>query len=212
TLRSHASVVFTSNAPYLQPSFTEERRQGKARELLRAYTAMPGTSFAPCAYCGRPALRLETDSGNAYRELIPMLTGQGVVNFFPAGQHGLPVCGACIVALQALPLGAPSCEGKALIVASDNPWQVVTLVKDWLPDLLRRAQLSSVTGEKVDTWKAPRTRLVERLADLERRQAFAGGPAAFTIYHMSNSGQGPDLRIYALPAIVVSFVRNAQAG
>lgn len=211
TLRGHASVVFTSNAPYLQPSFTEERRRTKAQELLRAYKSRPEQASVVCAYCRRPAAHLETDSGNAYRELVPMLTGQGVINFFPWGQHGLPVCGLCLVALQALPIGAPSCEGKALVVASDEPDQVVTLVKDWLPELLRRAQLSSVTGEKIDTWKAPRTRLVERLVDLERRRAFATGPAAFTVYHMSNSGQGPDLRIHFLPASVVGFVRQAQA-
>jgi CRISPR-associated protein Cst1 len=211
-LRSHASVLFTSNAPYLQPSFTEERRRQKAGELLRAHQTATADD-ATCAYCGRAAVSLETDSGRAYRELIPLLTGQGVVNFFPGGQHGLSVCGRCLTSLQALPLGAPSCEGRALIVASDDPSQVVALVKAWLPDLLARAQLSAITGEKVDTWRSPRTRLVERLVELQRQRAWSGDRhPGFTVYHLSNSGQGPGLRIFFLPASVVHFVRLAQAG
>lgn len=211
TVRSHASVVFTQNTPYLQNSFCEERQRQAARSLVRSFRVVPPVDGSPCTYCGRPALKLETRTGRAYRELVPMLTGRGVVNFFPSGDHGLPVCGLCLTALQALAIGAPSCEGRALVLSADDPSQVVAVIRTWLPDIRRRVQLSQATGEKIDTWKAPRSRLVERLVELEERNVLGAVPTSFTIYHLSNSGQGPTINIYSLPASVVAFVRRAQA-
>jgi CRISPR-associated protein Cst1 len=209
TVRSHASVVFTSNAPYLQPSFTQAAQRERARQLFRSFSAPEGDG-PRCVYCGRPSVRVGTSSGRAYREMVPMLTGQGVVNFFPGGEHGLSMCGRCATALQALAIGAPSCEGRALVVAADDPDQLVAVVGGWLSEIRTRIQLSQVTGEKVDTWRSARTRLIERLKELE--QTDGGGEAAgFTVYHLSNSGQGPDLAIHTLRASVVGFVRRAQA-
>lgn len=210
-LRSHASVLYTINNDYLNPSFGEGKRRDNARALFRRFSAPTRPDLPPCAYCGREAVQAASTSGPGYRDVVPMLTGRGIMNFFPYGQHGLPLCGLCVTALQALPFGAPSCEGRALIVGADDPNQLVALVKSWLPDLRSRVLLSEASGQKVETWKAPRTRLIERLIELERRRELTPTFAGFRVYHLSNSGQGPTIAIYTLSPSVVRFVRRAQA-
>lgn len=211
-VRSHASVPFTINVPYLQPSFTQQTRDARARTLLHAFNATPVVDGPPCAYCGRPGLKLETTSGRAYRELIPLLTGQGIVNFAPYGQHGLSLCGLCLLSFQALIIGAPSCEGRALIISADDPSQLVSLIKgsDWLGAVRSRIELSLALGQKVDTWKAPRTRLVDRLVRLEEAYQLSSVPCSFTIYHASNSGQGPTIDVHHLSSRVATFIKRAR--
>jgi CRISPR-associated protein Cst1 len=211
SLRSHASVLFTINAPYLQPSFPAAKQDNKAHALLRSYnrTDLPPDG-EPCAYCGRPSVTLDTTTGRAYRELVPLLTGQGTINFAPYGRHGLSLCGLCLVALQALALGAPSCEGRAIIIGADDPRQLVDLISLWLPRVQARIQLSETSGTKLDPWKAPRTRLVDYLGELATRRGAARDPTSFRLYHASNSGQGPSLDIHVLDASIVSFVQRAQ--
>jgi CRISPR-associated protein Cst1 len=209
TVTSHASVLFTSNVPYLQPSFKPERRAESARHVLRSHQATLDPSGARCAYCGRSAIQAATPTGRAYRDAIPMLTGQGVLNFAPGGDHGQAICGQCTVSLQALLFGAPSCEGRALVVQADDPGLLVKLVGTWFSESRKRIQLTSI-DEKAVTWKAPRTRLIEQLVTLRREDERADQASGLTIFHLSNSGQGPGIGIHALSARVVQFVREAQ--
>lgn len=209
-LRSLASVLYTINNDYLNPSLTDDRRRAKARGALLRFVSPPEPGLPACTYCRRPAAKAASTSALAYRDVVPMLTGRGVINFFPYGAHGLPLCGLCNTALQALVIGAPSCEGRALVVESDDPRQLIALIRSWLPDVRARIQLSTATGQKVDAWSAPRTRLIDRLVDLERRHRLPSTVARFIIYHLSNSCQGPAIDIHRLQAPAVSFLRRAQ--
>jgi CRISPR-associated protein Cst1 len=210
TMRSHASVLFTINTSYLNPSTKEEDRPRLLRELLNSFKKTPketpSDAAALCVYCGRPSAR------RAYRDLVPMLTGRGVINFFPQGRHGLPICGFCLLCLQAAAFGAPSCEGRALVIQADDPYITLSFVQEWLPQVRQWVQLSEQTGEKVEAFSAPRTRVIEMLVKLERERQHElnRSQGGITVYHLSNSGQGPDISIYTLPSAVVRFVQLAQ--
>ncbi|MER3484746.1 MAG: type I-B CRISPR-associated protein Cas8b1/Cst1 [Chloroflexota bacterium] len=206
TMRSHASVLFTINTSYLNPSTKEEDRPRLLHELLTSFKKTPGDTAVLCVYCGRPSAH------RAYRDRVPMLTGRGVVNFFPQGRHGLPICGFCLLCLQAAAFGAPSCEGRALVIQADDPFITLSFVQEWLPQVRQWIQLSEQTGEKVAALSAPRTRVLEMLVKLERerQRELNRSHGGITVYHLSNSGQGPDVSIYTLPSNVVRFVRLAQ--
>src|SRR5579875_1875035 len=79
---SQLSVLFTTNVGFLNPSFSPERKRHEAHEILWSFEKAPDFTLPPCAYCGAPSVRL------IHRDLAPMVTGRGVVNFFPSGQHG----------------------------------------------------------------------------------------------------------------------------
>lgn len=201
-LEGFLTVLFTINVTYLNPSLKKdpEKKRGNLRSLLQS-TLAPAEG-PPCAFCARPS------SARAYRDLVPMVTGRDMVNFFPHGQHGLALCGRCLIALQALALGAPNCEGKALVVAADEPEALLPIVREWMAGVRNRVDLALASGEKPPPMRGPRTRLIEQLVKVRRKGDTGGG--SFTIYHLTNSGQGPGIAVYPLPSSVAEFARRAQ--
>ncbi len=58
--------------------------------------------------------------GRAYRQHIPLITGEGIINFSPWGDPGLPVSGEALLCLQFFPMGCHKCGGRLLAIHSDN--------------------------------------------------------------------------------------------
>ena len=199
-ISSYLSVLFTSN--FLNPSFTAEKKKQFVKAVLRSYQSDRDSSLPPCAYCGNPSVR------RAHRDLIPMLTGREHVNFSPGGMPGLTLCGNCIVALQALSIGSPMCSGRSLVVSSDDPTLVLSLVKSWQPEIRKRIQLSAQSGQKLSPVTRPLSRTIETLMKIETERETS---PSITVYHLSNSGQGPQVDIFFLPSSVVRFVLRAKA-
>lgn len=201
-LSSYLTVLFTSN--FINPSFKPEKKREFVKSILHVFKEASDPALPPCAYCAKPSARL------AHRDLVPMLTGREAVNFFPGGTPGLPLCGSCILALQALSIGAPMCSGRALVVFCDSPELTLQLVRAWQPEVRKRIQLSQTAGEKLSPMTRPLTRTIEALTSIESERADYGN-SSLTVYHVSNSGQGPQADIHFLPSPVVQFVRRARA-
>jgi len=207
--KSYLSVLFTLNFCGTNPSLSEKEQKENIKKLLGSFSIQPDTSLPKCVYCGNPSIKQPT-SDLAFRDLVPMVTGRGVINFFPYGNAGLPLCGLCTVAIQAISIGTPKCSGRALIVSSDDSLLTLSLIRKWLPDTKTRIQLSKTTGQKPPSIGRPLTRTIETLLSLERERRNFREDAGLTIFHLSNSGQGPDVRIYNLPSNVMKFVMRAH--
>jgi len=207
------SVVFTSN--FINYSFTPEKRREVLREILTSHQR-PNLLSERCAIF--PHLQAQQ---RVARDLMPMLMGRGPMNFYPDGQPGLPLSGQAITALQGLALAAPLVSGRALILEADDKNLLLRAVKSWQGEWLSRVSLSLLKGEKLPIWASPRTRLIESLRQIlglrpaeddevdedEPLPDFRGGA---TIYHLTNSGQGPDARIYTLERPAIQFLRAAE--
>ncbi|KEF34469.1 hypothetical protein RDMS_06880 [Deinococcus sp. RL] len=207
------AVVFTSN--FLNPSFSQDKKREVLRDILTAYQR-PNLLPERCAIF--PELQAQQ---RVARDLMPMLMGRGPMNFYPDGQPGLPLSGQAITALQGLALAAPLVSGRALILDADNRQLLLRAVASWQGEWLRRVSLSGAKGEKLPIWAAPRTRLIESLRQILRLRPaqddeidenkpppkFEGGA---TIYHLTNSGQGPDAQIYVLEPTAIQFLRAAE--
>jgi len=208
-LSGYLSVLFTAN--FLNPSWKPEQKKRHVHNLLKSFQLESDKSLPICTFCGRESIRLpylnETRGFLAYRDLVPMISGEAIINFFPDGKCGLPLCGLCTLAIQALTIGSPSCEGNALIVSSDNPKLTLDIVKNWVPEQRARIQLSFATGEKTK-WSHPLTRLMDAMAKLENIDFSEGG--RITLYVISNSGQGPSVEIFELPAVITFFFMKAS--
>ncbi len=212
-LQSYLTVLFTKNGPATNPSVSIENRRQRAAKLLRAFREPSDDALSRCAYCDEPS------NGLAHRDLVPMLTARDSVNFYPGGTPGIPLCGKCLLALQALSIGAPMCGGRALIVGCDDPELTLELVKEWQPKIRKRIQLSQQKGERLPIMSHPRTRTIEVLVSIEaarreeQEEQVHLRPAvnSLTVYHLSNSGQGPKVDLFFLPTSVVSFVQRAKA-
>lgn len=197
------------NSGYSNPGI-KARRSDYYGPILYAYQSTPMGDADPCVFCGARSVQ------HLARDYFPLLTGRGVINFFPLGRSGLPICGACLICVQALPLGCARCSGKLLVVHSDSFALMQNVASEFLQqnrDALALAQASDVV-KKVSA----RTLLVETLLAVEiqrRQQLEERPPCSVTAYHLTNSGQSnpldarnPPLEIYHLPLEMIGFLSD----
>lgn len=227
-MSSYNSCVFTINA-YDNPTSLPKKKNEYENRVLRAhrYPAEEGAGLLRCVFSGQYATHL------IERRQMPMITGENVINFFPAGRGGMPIAGPYLVALQALPLGGRRVEGKLLIVHSDFPEFTLAFARQYMEDnrriigLFKAGHLpakdgpSPVLEREQGAWdsrkkcpKFPDAKSAQSLiaADLmkiwEKREdtRFGRIPVSITAYWLSNSGQGPSLDVFHLPAQITRFL------
>lgn len=199
-LRTNLDILFTRNYPGLNSSYSEAKRRQGVRDLLWAFKATVDPK-EECRWCGRPAARVVA------RHIVPMLMGENVVNFLPYGKACV-TCGFCLLALQAVPLGAPMVSGRVVIPVASDRKVLLDFIKHWLPRVERRMYLGEMGEEPVKLSYA-RTRVLSLLEPV-----FAGNArhlSDLTIYLLSNHGLGPDITILSIPPSVMAFFRAGQA-
>jgi CRISPR-associated protein Cst1 len=222
-LKSFLTVAFTSNSGFSQPAFNNqpEKRVRYARQVSRAFRPETPTRDVPCAFTGEPSAGISFDvhdnlaPGCTFRQHIPLLTGEDVINFHPNGIVGVPVSGKAMLALQAFPLGCAKCGGRLLAVHSDNDEITLHFAAAFLQANRRAVQLAQQAGSSkmAEAERTHHTLLIETLLNAERMQRYAKQdqvPFSLTAYHLTNSGQGVDLDIYHLPLQTIGFLGVMQ--
>jgi len=221
-LKSFLTVAFP-NSGFTQPAYNKqpEKREIYARRVLFAgLDATPSAEDDPLLR--RPAAAVPYDvkgelpPGRAFRQHVPLLSGEGYINFHPYGDPGLPLSGESILAFQALPLGCAKVGGHLLAVHSNDPAILLHFAKAFLEANRKHLQTAEATGARKlpETGShRPKTTLIRHLTDaLRERQKAAealGAPPTVTGYYFTNSGQGAELTIFPLPSEVSDFLQTA---
>lgn len=227
-LKSFLGVAFTTNAWFNQPAFDKqpEKRHDYASRLLRSYDDVNEESDQRCVFTGEPvtsaAFSDKLPPGRAFRQHIPLLTGEGVINFHPGGDAGLPVSGKASLCLQAFPLGCAKCGGKLLAVHADNPEVTYFFARKFWEENSRLIHMAQQANSKKmpEAPLAAKTLLVDKLigfAEFRRLEIEDERPVSITAYHLTNSGQSnaldqtnPPLAIYYLPIEITDFLRHVR--
>lgn len=206
-MNSFLTCVFP-NSGYVNATSGAHKRQAFVDFHLYGFRQTAQADAPLCVACARPAI------GRSFRQHVPMLTGEGILNFFPNGTPGLALCPYCLLCIAALPLGSLRCGGRALAVHVDDDRLTLEFAREHLQQNRRYLGLAELADDKLPNAREVRTRLVESLCNWARRQTqWQDGeatPVSVTAYHFSNSGQGPDLTLFQLPSSLVSFLRSAQ--
>lgn len=201
-LRSFLTTVFPNSA-YANPTIGEARRDEVLSDVLGTSRATEDLS-EDCPFCGRPAKR-------RFRQHIPLITGEGVVNFTPQAAAGLPICAYCLLAVQACVLGSRRCQGRMLLAHSDDPQLTLQIADGFLNR--NRNLLNMEAGTRYPNSSYPGTILIDALIDalaaVQAQQAGAGTRtphASLTAYHITNYGTSADADIYHLPSELLDFI------
>lgn len=224
------------NSDFTQPAFEKkpERRRAYASLVARSFGNDMPKSGEICVFTGKPALgyalslkrdkdgREELPVGRAFRQHIPLITGEGVINFSPWGDHGLPVSGEALLCLQFFPMGCRKCAGRLLAIHSDNPDILRETAYVALQENIANLSLAHTRGEKKlpDAGSSAPSLLIETMITLTQRRERAvkrRRPYSVTAYHLTNSGQSspldqksPPLTLYHLPMNLVRFLQASM--
>jgi len=198
-LKSFLTAIFP-DAGYVQPAMKPEKFAAFLNRYLYGYRNEEEFLGRRCVYCGREA------SVQVFRQHVPMLTGEGLLNFFPGPAPGLPVCGFCLLCIQAFPLGATKSSGRTLMIHSDDEQVTLRAARNFLDDDLKYLDMHDIT--KYPDQKFPRTIFVDQVlkisGDLQKRST------SITLYHLTNYGTTADVNIVHLPSQVVEFLSVAN--
>ena len=191
-LKSFLTVAFP-NSGFTQPAYEKQpqKRRIYAERVLRSYRADAPRLEVPCVFTGEPAVAVSFDvkgelkPGHTFRQHIPLITGEGVINFHPYGVMGLPVSGEAMLALQAFPLGCAKCGGRLLAVHSDNEEITLHFAASFLESNRRALQLAQQEGstKMPEARRAYRTLLIETLLVARRMQSDARQDLAPVFHH-----------------------------
>ena len=226
-LKSFLNVAFP-NSGYTQPAFDKDpqRRVDYVKRVTAGHAAHSPTTTETCVFTGAPATAIAFSDkegfplGRAFRQHIPMVTGEDVINFHPSGDAGVPVSGLAMLCIQAFPLGCAKCGGKLLAVHSDNPVLTMRFARKFLQNNLKQVDLAIAAGSsKLPEVGSAKTTLIATFIEIEQDRIDEqedGRPCSVTAYHMSNSGQSnpldrnPPLEIYHLPSELIIFLSMVQ--
>lgn len=217
-LKSFLTVVFP-NSGFTNPAFSKNdaKRSEYAKRVLFAYEEKKLKIDEVCVYTGKPTISFPLSDGmlpgRAFRQHVPLTTGEEIINFYPYGDAGLPISGEALLAIHAFPLGCAKCEGKLLAVHSDNPDLIVDFAREFLEYNRQAINLAQRSGSKklVEAEATAKTLLIKTLLKLEhqrRDEAKENKPSSVTAFHLSNLGQSPYLEIYHLPLEITDFLSS----
>ena len=223
-LKSFLTVAFP-NSGFTQSAFNKkpEERLNYAACVLRNYNDdTPLLDNEVCVFTGKPAVdrkfgkKESLPQGRAFRQHIPLLTGENVINFHAYGEAGLPVSGEALLAIQALPLGCAKSAGRLLAVHSDKPRLMLHFARSFLAGNQTAISLAQEAGSKKmdEPNRSHGTLLIETLLKAEDRQQEEREdkrPFSLTAYHLTNFGQGVGLDIYHLPLQIIGFLREMES-
>lgn len=219
-LKNFLTVAFPLSG-YTQPAYekTPEKRVVYGERVLRAFRASTPTLDEVDVFLGRPVAAVRFDvkgelsPGRAFRQHIPLQTGEDMINFQPYGEAGIAVSGLTLLAFQAYPLGSAKCGGRTLSVHSDNPEIMGYFAEKFLAENRKAIQLAQQNNEAkmAEPHLKHRTLLIQTLLEATQQQLRSKRRQesfSITAYHMTNIGQGADLTIFYLPSQVVGYLQE----
>jgi len=148
------------NSGYTNPGIRGNRRKHFG-PVLYGYQTEPTGDTELCMSCSAPSTQ------RIARDYFPLLSGRGVINFYPWGDSGLPICGKCLLCVQAYPLGS---GGFMLVVHSDNNKLTHHFSEKFLEQNRRAIHLAQTAGDKklLRARFSYRTLLVDTLLQAEQ--------------------------------------------
>ena len=207
-------VFFGPNPRFSNPAIPREDRERQYAEYLnsRLEQVRPASAEGTCAACGSR----DADVERVFREIHP-LTGSGTfLNFFSFFEAGLPLCAACVLAIQFAPLYSMSRRGRVVLIHSHDMRLMFNVARDTVRHVLGLTGLGGQLG-----FYAPRSFAArwdeEFLVKLVYRDILPKGDVyypspAIRMYLFRNSGQRNELSYVDLPTQAFQFLQEAYTG
>ena len=194
-------TVHFPNSCWCNATTGSDKKQQQQDALLRGFN-WPALAGRECVYCRRLAQQI------ADRSMIPLLTGVTTMTTGPGGEPGLPVCSACLFAIQFYPLATLKVIGRPLFWWTPQHEWMFCLTSNFAR---RVSQIIEASPEQVPSLNWPSTRLLETAEEVLQEARDVDLPLVDLIgCHMTNYGSGPDFEEIRLKRGILEFLRAAK--
>jgi CRISPR-associated protein Cst1 len=215
-VQNFISVIFT-NSHFVQSAKPVEEKEAYADQFLFAFQndRLAEADDLRCTFFPELAAVMY-----AHRQHIPLLNGESVSNFSPMGTRGIPVSGAALLAIHAMPLGCYKC-GHLLafhqlsdFTQADGGKMTLMLARKALEANLRAISMMSpdrAEGGLPSYGSYSKTRYIDTIlrarSEVQSRDANIDN---ITGYFFTNYGPKPNLEFLRLDNSILRFIDAAQ--
>lgn len=143
-----------------------------------------------------------------------MLTGRGTLNFIPNGGGYLPLSPWALGCILGFLYTAPLISGRFLVAHTLSPKLLFSLLSTLKAQYIdRHLALSKTQNEKLP-FQRPLSRFGEVLSkvlDEKHQETTDADLAPILVFHLSNSGQNPDVEVFPYAPSVQRFLKRMNA-
>ena len=183
------------NSNITQPAFKPERK--KSETILFFRNLIEETSPAINGICR--VLGIETKLFPAGRNLS-VLSGSGTfVNFHHFFEEGLMLSKEALIRYHFLPLGCELLKGSICVISSNNPYTAELYVHDCCTRILMEIGQNLSSGILKNESRTTSTAVFRFIDKLLSKYTDYDSKECISLYHFTNFGATPDLKIYTLP-------------
>lgn len=199
---------FFLNSKITQPAFKAEKKKEETRNYFKSL--LEETASCKDGICR--ILGVKTKLFPAGRDNT-VLSGSGTfVNFHHYFQEGIMLSKECIIRYHFLPMACELLQGRVAVVHSSNNGVADYFAENCCNRNISALAYNSSDGILKSNSKSPGTELFRYADDVIAyvREMDAFDSCSITLYHFTNFGASPEVKIYTLPFETFRFYRFTQ--
>lgn len=183
------------NSNITQPAFKPDKKKSETNAFFKGLIE---ESIPYVTGCCR-ILGIETSLFPAGRNLS-VLSGSGTfVNFHHSFEEGLMLSKESLIRYHFLPLGCELLQGNISVISSNNPQTAELYARNCCAQTLMNIGQNASTGILKNESRATSTAIFRFIDKILSDYMNYDGHESISLYHFTNFGASPDLRIYTLP-------------
>lgn len=183
------------NSNITQPAFKPDKKKSETYAFFKGLIEETMPSVKGCCRI----LGIETSLFPAGRNLS-VLTGSGTfVNFHHSFEDGLMLSKECLIRYHFLPLGCELLQGNISVISSNNPQTAELYARNCCATTLMEIGQNVSGGILKNESRATSTAIFRFIDNLLSDYTNYDGNESISLYHFTNFGASPDLKIYTLP-------------
>lgn len=183
------------NSNITQPAFKPDKKKSETNAFFEGLIEERIPFVSGCCR----VLGIETSLYPAGRNLS-VLSGSGTfVNFHHSFEEGLMLSKEALIRYHFLPLGCELLQGNICVISSNNPQTAELYAKKCCARTLMDIGQNASTGILKNESRATSTAIFRFIDKLLSDYSNYNGRESLSLYHFTNFGASPDLKIYTLP-------------
>lgn len=202
--------AFFLNSKITQPAYKPKQKIEETRKYFREMVDEKNAmDEGYCRISGRKAKLFTAGRDNS------ILSGSGTfINFHHAFESGLSVSKEMLIRFHFVPLASVLVQGRIAVIHSNENFLTEFFARENCRANLRAVAMNASESMLKSDYRAPATavfRFIEKVWNDSAGKSCTGS-YFLTLYHFTNFGASPEVKIHTVPALLFAFYSFTQRG